>query len=131
MLINCFLLQVIKMLWTSHREFFLKIFLETFSWAKILSLCASLGVFSYGTDVNGATWIKLRVNALMKFSEWTNLFKKFLVFMIEKEYSKFLKNQNNGICLVFDCKGAGIGNVDIDLLLCDLYKWKLDNCKIW
>ena len=31
-----------SLMWTSHRKIFWEIFLETFSWAKILSTCASL-----------------------------------------------------------------------------------------
>ena len=74
------------------------------------------GIFTYGKDVNGSTCIIFRVNSNKKFSDWTELVKKYIVFLIEKENQKFLLNQNKGICIVFDCKGSGITNVDLDML---------------
>jgi len=74
------------------------------------------GIFSYGQDVGGAQTIVFRVKANKKISEWTELLKKFIVFLIERENNRFEKNENKGVCIVFDCNGAGITNVDIDLL---------------
>jgi len=42
--------------------------------------------------------------------------KKYIVSLIEKEDLRYAANENNGVCIVFDCNGAGITNVDIDLL---------------
>lgn len=73
-------------------------------------------IFSYGHDLGGATSIIFRIKANKKFADWTELLKKYIVFLIEKENTRFEKNENNGICIVFDCNGAGITNVDLDLL---------------
>lgn len=74
------------------------------------------GIFTYGQDLNGAQLIILRVKANKKFSDWTEILKKFIVFLIERESIRFEKKENKGVCIVFDCNGAGITNVDIDLL---------------
>ena len=73
-------------------------------------------IFSYGEDLNGAKMIILRVKANKRIGDWTELLKKYIVFLIEKESIRFEKNENKGVCIVFDCNGAGITNVDIDLL---------------
>jgi hypothetical protein len=74
------------------------------------------GVFTYGKDLNGAQMIILRVKVNKKISEWTELLKKYIVFLFEKEDHRYAAHENNGVTIVFDCNGAGITNVDIDLL---------------
>lgn len=73
-------------------------------------------VFTYGQDLNGAQMIILRVKVNKKISEWTDSLKKLIVFLIEKEDLRYETKDNTGVCIVFDCNGAGITNVDIDLL---------------
>jgi len=74
------------------------------------------GLFTYGYNLNGAQIIVFRVKNNKKLNPWTEMLKKFLVYLIEKESQRFANNQHKGICVVFDCKDAGIGNVDIDFL---------------
>jgi len=73
-------------------------------------------IFPYGKDVNGATNIIFRIKANKKIGEWTELIKKYIAYLIDQENQRFERNETNGICIVFDCNGAGIMNVDIDLL---------------
>jgi len=74
------------------------------------------GVFTYGKDLNGSQMIILRVKVNKKISEWADLLKKYIVFLIEREDLRYAAKENNGVCVVFDCNGAGVSNVDIDLL---------------
>jgi len=74
------------------------------------------GIFAYGYNLNGAQMIVFRVKSNKKLNVWTELLKKYIVYLIEKESVRFADNQNKGVCVVFDCNGAGISNVDIDLL---------------
>jgi len=106
----------------------LKMMVSTMKWRKALEIKSFDeswfpqqfyqigGVFTYGKDLNGAQMIILRVRVNKKISEWTDLLKKYIVSLIEKEDLRYAANENNGVCIVFDCNGAGITNVDIDLL---------------
>jgi len=73
------------------------------------------GIFTYGKDKTGGTLLILRVKANKRIPEWADLLKKFILFLFEK-----LDAENGvdgkGITVVFDCNGAGISNVDTDLL---------------
>jgi len=74
------------------------------------------GVFTYGKDKTGSTLIILRVKFNKKISEWADLLKKFVVFLVEKQDIKFDGSEGKGVTIIFDCNGAGITNVDIDFL---------------
>ncbi|XP_054161632.1 motile sperm domain-containing protein 2-like [Oppia nitens] len=74
------------------------------------------GLFTYGTDLNGARLIIFRVMCNKKITVWTEQLKKFIVYLIENESIKIANNECPGVCIVFDCNGAGISNVDTDLL---------------
>jgi len=74
------------------------------------------GLFAYGYNRNGAQLIVFRVRQNKKLNVWTELLKKYIVYLIETESRRFANDQSKGVCVVFDCNGAGISNVDIDLL---------------
>jgi len=73
------------------------------------------GIFSYGKAKDGSTMIILRVKINKKITEWVDLFKKFIVHLVE-DIDRADHDQHKGITVIFDCAGAGLSNVDIDLL---------------
>lgn len=74
------------------------------------------GVFTYGKDRNGSTMIILRVKVNKRINEWADLLKKFIAYLVEGEDLKNNAKDGKGITIIFDCAGAGITNVDIDML---------------
>jgi len=73
-------------------------------------------LFTYGFNLKGAQMIVFRVKNNKKIKFWSDMLKKYIVYLIEKESLRFADHLNQGVCVVFDCNGAGISNVDIDLL---------------
>ena len=64
-------------------------------------------------DKNGARLLILRVKVNKKVKEWNEELKKFIIYLIELVDRE---QDENKLTLIFDCAGAGLSNVDTDLL---------------
>ncbi|RWS22247.1 motile sperm domain-containing protein 2-like protein [Leptotrombidium deliense] len=69
--------------------------------------------FPFTEDKNGNVVIYLRGKFHRKLSDWTQLFKKFFVFVID---SVDKKKGGKHYTVFWDCEGAGIANVDLEML---------------
>ncbi|XP_053201677.1 motile sperm domain-containing protein 2-like [Panonychus citri] len=69
--------------------------------------------FTYLPDRKGNSMIYIRGKLHRKISEWSELHKKFFVYMINKLDKE---KSGHGYAAFWDCEGAGLANVDIEML---------------
>ncbi|XP_054157655.1 motile sperm domain-containing protein 2-like [Oppia nitens] len=71
------------------------------------------GVFSYCKDRDGNGMIYMRIKLHRKIPELDLALKQFVIYTMNKVD---VEVNGNGMAIVFDCKDAGVSNVDMDML---------------
>lgn len=71
------------------------------------------GIFCYANDKFGNGVLYMRIKMHHKIKEIERELKQFIIYLINK---LDLQTNGNGMVIVFDCQGAGISNLDMDIL---------------
>jgi hypothetical protein len=71
------------------------------------------GVFPYMKDREGNAMIYMRIKLHKKIPELELALKQYVVYIMNKVD---VEVDGKGMAIVFDCKDAGVGNVDMDML---------------
>lgn len=69
--------------------------------------------FCYADDKNGNGVVYLRIRFHRKIKDLEREIKQFIMFHINQ---MDLKTNGHGMAIVFDCKGAGLSNLDMDMI---------------